>query len=268
MRFSASMLNTWSSCGLKAKFNYIDKLPTKLGSSAHLGTCVHSACEMLHKGKSLDVALDVFLREYHAVIPDYFNRRTDFESLRIKGIEMIRGYHEALQWKKDHNFIVAEHPFLVNIGEHTLSGIVDYIEVVPEQNVLVIGDLKTGYRPNMDNLHLNLQFSCYDYASRQPEFWMGNPEDLERYPAIPNGKQLFEELNGCDRQLIWYDLKKQEEVDVGPRGPKDWARLYRCMEQVARAIEKEVYVPTISGDSCLFCDFTEICPVYFDNEED
>lgn len=268
MRFSASMLNTWGSCALKAKFNYLDRLPTQTGSSAHMGSCVHYGCELLHGGKSVDEALDGFLREYNSTIPDYFNRRTDFESLRIKGIEMVRAYADTLEWKKDHVFIAAEHSFMVDIGEHTLSGIVDYIEVPPQSKSVIIGDLKTGYRPNRATLHLALQFTVYDWASRQKQFWTGHPSNLEKYPPIPGGERLFEEFQHLERKLIWYDLKKQEEIDVGERGPRDYGRMYRCMEQIDRAIDKEVFVPSVSAEGCVFCDFTEICPVYFESEVD
>lgn len=263
MRFSASMLNAWGGCSLKAKFNYIDRLPTKLGSSAHFGSCVHLGCELLNKGRPLDEAVDAYLEAYSSTIPDYWNRRTNFEQLRVKGIGMIEEYHATLEWKKDHSFLGVEHSFMVNMGEHTVSGIVDYIDVSPD-GVLTIGDLKTGRKPNRDNLHLLLQFTIYDYASRQKEFWTGWPENLEKFPPIPGGAELYERFQDVDRRLIWHDLKEQEEIDVGPRGMKDYARAYRCMEQIDRAIQKEVFVPSVSADTCGFCDFKDICPVYWD----
>ena len=268
MRFSASMLKTWGSCSLKAKFNYLDKLPTRTGSSAHMGSCVHLGCEMLHKGKTVGEAVDAFVKEYNSIVPDYFNRNTDYDKLRIKGIEMVQAYAEALEWKKDHTFIAAEHSFMVNIGEHTLSGIVDYIEVPPQANKLVIGDLKTGYRPNRDTLHLDLQFTAYDWASRQKEFWTGHPSDPERYPPIPNGEELYEEFKNAERELVWYDLKKQEEINVGARTERDYGRMYRCMEMIERAIDREVFVPSVSAEGCFFCDFQDVCPVYFKPEVD
>lgn len=261
------MLNTWGTCSLKAKFNYIDKLPTQTGSSAHFGSCVHSAIEQLHLGKTLNVALKVFVDEFNGTIPDYWNRRTNYDAMLANGQAMIREYYETRAWN-DSYIVAAEHSFMVDIGEHTLSGIVDYIEYPKSGGKLIIGDLKTGFRPKWDTIHLLLQFTAYDYASKQPEFWMGHPSNLEKYPPLLKGEELYEKMKDVPRELIWYDLKKNEAINVGPRTEKDYARMYRCMEQIDRAIEKEVFVPTVSAEGCTFCDFKDICPVYWDAEEE
>jgi hypothetical protein len=140
----------------------------------------------------------------------------------------------------------------------------------PDQTYLcgqaMIPTHNSGMRPNLDNLYLNIQFTAYDYASWQKEFWTGYPGQKDKYPGLPNGQGIWEALQDVPRQGIWYDLKKNQEIDVGPRGEKDYARMYRAMEQIARAVEHEVYVPSISGDTCGFCDFQDICPVYFERD--
>ena len=267
MRFSASMLSTWGNCSLQGKFKYIDRLPTQTGSSAHFGSCVHAACELLHKGGTVDQAVDVFLKEYNSLIPDYYNRRTNYENLRVKGLDMVQGYAEFLEWKTDSRYILAEHPFMVDMGEHTLSGIVDYVEVPKGETYITVGDLKAGYKPNMDQLHLALQFTVYDWASRQKQFWTGHPSNLEKYPPVPHGEELYEMFKDFDRKLIWFDLKDMKEIDVGARTDRDYGRLYRCMEQIDRAIQLEVFVPTVNDTSCLWCDFKKECPVYWEVDE-
>lgn len=105
--------------------------------------------------------------------------------------------------------------------------------------------------------------TAYVYASLQPEFWMGNPEatkeSSQTYAALPDGEMFWESFQGVDRRAVWYDLWNNKEKDAGPRDDDDFLRLYRCIVEVNNAIEKGVYVPSISGDTCTFCDYTDIC---------
>ena len=79
-----------------------------------------------------------------------------------------------------------------------------------------------------------------------------------------NGEELWERFKDIPRKTIWYDLKKNQDVIIPPHNDLDYGRLYRSMEQISRAVDLEVFVPNISGDSCSWCSYQEICPVYFD----
>ena len=158
---------------------------------------------------------------------------------------------------------------MVDIGEHQVSGIVDAIELPHDHSSLDLIDFKTGRKPIMDALHLDIQFSLYLYASYQREFWEGHPDEPEKYSGIEDGSELFEYFQEIPRRGFWYDLKKGgDRIFVGDRTMRDFARLYRLMEQVARAVEYEVFIPTINQDTCTWCDHQDICPVYFDKDED
>jgi CRISPR/Cas system-associated exonuclease Cas4 (RecB family) len=100
--------------------------------------------------------------------------------------------------------------------------------------------------------------TAYYYASLQPEFWIGYNED---YPGMENGLDLYYEFLDSPRKVIWYHLMDNKEINAGPRDDDDFGRLYRCIDSVAEAIEKNVFVPNISGSSCIWCDYQDICPV-------
>lgn len=101
--------------------------------------------------------------------------------------------------------------------------------------------------------------TVYYFASLQPEFWLGYDDD--RYKGMPNGLELWEEFKDSPRKVVWYHLLDNKEINAGPRNEDDFGRLYRCIDEIAKAIEAGIYVPNISGSSCIWCDYTDICPV-------
>lgn len=262
MKFSASMLKNWQTCSLQAKFNYIDGMPQASGSAAIYGSAVHEAIDMFHKGATEEEAVEVFKTYMNDNPPDYYNRMTSFTGYMDQGPKMIHEYIDQRKWATG-DIIASEKRFMVNFGEHQLSGIVDYMELSHDHSELRVVDLKTGKRPIMDALHLNIQMTIYYYASLQKEFWCGHPDDPEKYSGFDNGEELYEHFKSVPRKVFWYDMKKNEPIYVGDRTMKDFARLYRLCEQVDRAMQYEVFVPTIDENSCVWCPYQEICPVYF-----
>ena len=117
----------------------------------------------------------------------------------------------------------------------------------------------------METLHLDVQFTSYDFASRQKEFWCGYPGEEDKYAGLENGEELYEIFKDVPRVNIWYDLRKNESINVGERTDFDVARLYRLAEMISRAVEYKVYIPNISAESCGWCSYQDLCPVYFEN---
>lgn len=265
MKVSASQLRSWQNCSLEAKFSYIDKRGRSTGSAAWFGTIVHEALDSMNKGTSLEDAQDYLLSRLQSEQPDYWNRRTTLNNYLEQGPAMLASYEEYRKFSPV-DVIASEFRFMVDIGEHQLSGIVDAIELPHDHSVLRLIDYKTGRRPIFDTLHLDVQFLIYQYASMQREFWVGYPGEEKRYHGIEDGEELFEKFSTIPREAYWFDLKAGEPIFVGEKTGRDFARLYRLIEQVARAIEYDVYVPTLNGDTCTICDHTDICPVYFDSD--
>lgn len=276
MRVSASRLDTWMSCPLKAKFRYLDNLPSKQSAKASFGTCIHAALEHYNKHHHVDTAIAMF-KDYWAnpeklgVTPEYWPKYATFGGLMAQGIDLLREYDAKLKWE-DREVIETEHKFLVSFGKHEITGFVDLIEVKKNkrgQDVLRIVDYKTNAKaPYVNALKLNIQFTAYVYASLQPAFWVGANTD---FPGLPNGEELYERFIDTPRRGIWFQLMQNKEYDAGPRDDTDFLRMYRVCHEIERAIENEVFVPNISGDSCTFCDYQEPCGLPYrpkDPEED
>jgi hypothetical protein len=277
MKFSASMLKTYGNCQLQGKFAYMDKLPQKQSASATFGTCVHEALEQYNEHRDIDAAVKRFLYTWEnpealGVSPDFWHRRVTYGGLQETGVKAIMEYHESNVWA-DREMIAAEHKFCVPFGDrHLLSGIVDMLESPRGSSELRVCDFKTaGSRPNADMLYLDLQFTTYYYASLQPEFWLGfddgseaskNSDGSPRYPPMENGEELYERFKGADRKVIWYHLRQNKELDCGPRDDGDFMRLMRCCDEIEKAVNHDIFVPSISGNSCTFCSYTDICKAY------
>lgn len=268
MKFSPSMIQTWMKCGLQAKYKYVDKLEEKgTNAAAEYGTAIHASLEHFNITGKEDEALEMFNTYWEQVIVDPEVRlpaRTTFASYRDKGFKMLNGYFEARKWADD-IVIGQEVRFHVPFGRHTISGIVDKVSVIPGET-LKVTDYKTGYRPNATNLGQNIQFTSYLYAAQQKEFWVGE-EGSDKYVGFPNGEQLFEEYSKLNFEGVWLDLRNGKEYNVGPRGTADYVRLHRCLDQIELAMEKQVFVPDISGDTCTFCAFQDRCPSYLDEDQ-
>lgn len=194
-----------------------------------------------------------------------------YEGLKMKGLTILDEYH-AKQRFETREVIATEHSFCVPLGDHFVTGIVDLLEIKKSSTgkpTLRIVDYKTASRkPTLQGLKFDLQFTAYHYASTQKEFWLGNPEqapehDVDRYAPMPDGEKLWEEYKDVPRRCIWYHLwgnAGNVELYAGDRKQEDYDRMSLLIESIAYAKEKEVFIPTISVDSCKFCDFKEICP--------
>lgn len=174
--------------------------------------------------------------------------------LKTRGIQCLQKFSEDSKWE-NRNILATEHKFVVPFGEHTMSGIVDSLELLgslrnPKE--LRVIDYKTSSRtPTRIDLRFDIQFTIYMYATEQPEFWEG----------IEGGEQLFESLRNTRRVGVWYSLWNHKMTDVGPREDVDLMRLHRAMLEIEKAVDKEVYVPSISADSCMWCPYTDYCAV-------
>lgn len=265
------MLSTWMGCPLQARFRYLDKLPDEANAYSAFGSCVHHALDHYNTHGDVDLAVRVFEEVWDdpALIDrafEYWPPYTSFATMLNRGREMIREYHDKQKWE-ERLVIASEHKFNVPFGDHRLSGIVDLLEMKKSgrgKSTLKIVDYKTNSKaPNRTELKLNIQFTAYQWASLQPEFWLGDEEG----PGMPNGENLWDKLKDSPRRTFWYQLSQNKEIPCGERDTKDFMRLYRAITEVAKAWEAQIFVPNISGSTCIYCPYTDPCGVPVPQEE-
>lgn len=266
MRFSASRLKAHMRCSLHAKFRYVDKLPTRQNAKASFGTIIHLALAYYYESRgdhdgAVTMFKDLWVHpEKAGVEPDYWPKGTSFGSLMGKGVEILRQINEKHKWH-NYNLIGTEIPFLVPFGRHELTGFIDLLGTERSgtgRELLTITDHKTnGRAPLIADLALDIQFTSYAWATYQKEFWTGAKDP--QFPGLANGEWLWETVGkSMDRRCIWNHLYGPRQIDAGPRVTTDFQRLYRVCDEIEKAINLDVAVPTI-GESCQWCDFQEAC---------
>ena len=271
MILSASRMKRWMACPLQQKLRDEYEVEERQHAKTSFGTVIHDALEFYNNSDgNLEEAQDRFVAHWHDPsllnLPPIdswtFGRGLNYGSLEGRGLQILAEYDEKQRWE-DRIIVGTEIKFLVPFGDHFLRGFVDLIEIKADakgQPTVRVIDFKSSSRkPTLNELKFDPQFTTYCYASEQPEFWMGNPEfDV---PGIPNGEQLWEDYQKYPRRPIWYHLWGNQELDAGKRNEYDYQRLYRLACAIDEAVEKDVYVPNISADSCNFCDYAEHCNV-------
>lgn len=266
MRISASKLKVWSSCALQARFQYVDRLPRQSNAYAAFGSCVHYALADYNVHNDIQHAVDTFTDVWHEPEKigspiEVWPKGINYMGSRTRGIKMLTEYHEKMDLE-EREVLGVEHKFLVPFGSFEITGIVDLLEVRKSgrgKNTVRVVDYKTNKRkPFKTALFADLQFTLYDYAVRQREFWVGNGDG---FPELSNGAYWWEfyKDEAVPKRGIWYHLETQSEIDVGARDNNDYMRAYRICQMMERAQKFNVYVPNISGDSCGFCPYTKEC---------
>ncbi len=271
VKFNPSLLKKFQECNLQYKLAQEHPDVVELQSAAaSFGTLVHKCIEMYLQGRSVDDCVDFFKLVWDdpsvmGITPDYYHNNTSHESYREKGIKAITEYHEEFKWSS-REVIGTEVRFCIPFGNHLLSGIIDNLLYDKSQDILLICDLKTGARPNKDNLHASLQFTSYDWATRKDEFWTGYPPEIDKYWGVSGGSERLEQFRDTKRLGVWFDLRNAKEYPVGQRTEQDFLRMLRLCDQIELAIERDVYVPTITGDTCKFCAYKDVCSVYVSSD--
>lgn len=87
------------------------------------------------------------------------------------------------------------------------------------------------------------------YATTRPEFWAN----------MPNGEHLFNDMKDLPRMGEWVSLRGPKRLDAGLRDQVQYNRLITAANAIAESVAMRIFVPTISGENCKFCDFREHC---------
>lgn len=238
--------------------------PRQLSATAY-GTVVHHSLQVMetlhHDGRedALEVAQATFAHYWDPenigeLTPpvDEWIARQSYASLARKGDESLAQYYDYLCQTPSQllgleiNFNI---PYEIDGTWHEISGTVDRLSVrkYNGKSYLSIEDFKTGKKPTF--LRYNMQFTVYSWATTQREFW--DPWD--------DGDARFAAYQRMGRRGTWVSLKDNKRSDAGWRAERDYERMRVALAEYVRAVELDVYPPTLSGDVCNYCPFRDIC---------
>lgn len=252
-----SLLKTWQTCPEKLRLEMAGH-PRQQSGALTFGTIIHACVEILET-RSLDEAQDAFEHwwaEPTTLDPslkiDYYLRGTNWKKYRANGKRILEEWAAIHSWNTD-AVLAREFTFDVPIGDgHILHGTIDRLAVRngPEGPTIVVSDYKTSRKePTYDWLEDDLQFTSYLYATLRPEFWA----------TFSDGEERFERYKNYRRFGEWIQLLGPKVKAAGTRSQAQYNRLIRMVNQLARSVDADIYVPTISGESCKWCDFRQSC---------
>lgn len=264
MRFSASRVKLWMECSQAAYYRYNEHHPTEQSGASSFGTVIHHVLELQAQGGWTEEDLvkrfeELWYKpELLGVEPDYWHPRTSWGEYRTLGVDVIRSYCRQYRLEK-RQVVATEHPFLVKMGRHEITGFVDLLELKKNHKghqILAIIDLKSaGRQPTQAELSMDVQFTFYHFASLQKEFWVGNGPD---FPGLPDGEAIYEQLLDVPRRAIWRHLRTARDIDAGDRTDEDFERLNLVLNEIEKADKADVHVPKV-GAACGMCDYASIC---------
>jgi hypothetical protein len=201
-----------------------------------------------------------------------------------RGRLALRDYY-ALLVKWNERLLALEFQFAVPLAGtdgrvHTLTGTVDRLSLRKQKTLpyIIIQDWKTGVQPRF--LRHNQQGTVYAYASHQRAFWRGEDPTGSGIPDLPSfPDEVLDELEQAfatqrymfvsdsplmskglsPRKFEWINVRELRIGNGGWRTVDDYARLVLAVEGYVAANEADVYMPTLSGETCQFCPFQRSC---------
>ncbi|MFH2055615.1 MAG: PD-(D/E)XK nuclease family protein [bacterium] len=252
MIYSHSRLETFESCRLKFKYQYIDKpdILKRESVEAFLGSRVHDTLEALYKNKLMakEWTRAEFLKHYETIwqrqLPESIyivNKEYTLEHYFQQGYQALEKYWDHYFPFDQEKTIALEQRVQISLdrdGRYRLQGFIDRLSKSPE-GVWQIRDYKTKRR-----------LATQEQADRDRQLALYN---LGVQAMWPDAQQA---------ELIWHYLLFDEEIKSLP----DRERLERVrivtillIQEVERAIEADDY-PYNESALCDWCDFFDICP--------
>lgn len=254
MRVSPSALKTFGICARQYYYSNILKLAEEpTGSLTALGTVIHYVLDVYENfDNDLDLAQKTF--EHYWTYPhligveiDFFHRGTDWEKLRQRGLKMLEAYHDLGSYREG-RLVGTEIRFLVPIGDHQLSGVIDKLWFRPGQKMLEAIDFKTG-AVVPEKLKFNIQFTAYCYATTRPEFWVD----------IPGFEDGYERFSTWRRGGWWYHARDAKMFNAGTRDTAEYNRLALAVDEMAKAVDAKIFPLNIQGENCGYCPHVDFC---------
>lgn len=247
--YSYSCLETFKSCPLKYKFNYIDKIKRKEeGIEAFSGSRFHRVMEKIYKDLpfrkySLDELLDFYEddwdKNYHdkIVIADNERKAKDYKEI---GKKFIEDYYKRYYPFNQGKVLGIERPVIINLddkGEYKLRGYIDRLDQAKD-GTYEIHDYKTSKSlPEQSRMDEDRQLALYQIGIQNMWNDVHNVELVWHYVAFDKeirSKRTEEELDELKKDTI--DLIKKIEA----------AREFLPNESIL----------------CGWCYYKDICPLY------
>ncbi|HLC38967.1 MAG TPA: PD-(D/E)XK nuclease family protein [Patescibacteria group bacterium] len=237
MRLSYSAINTYQTCPLMFKFQYLDRLPTKPSEKMWFGNHLHETLKfILEDVYHLPTQAETIKLYSENFDKSIFAENEVAQNYFANGLKIVENFYSRI--KKAMPAVVSiEEKFVLPMGEHNISGVFDRVDKITDNHFEII-DYKTGRVPTQDKVDDNLQLTMYDWAAKQ------------KWPHLTDVKLSLHFL-APDLKL---STKRQKE---------DHQQLEETVNKTAEQISLEKFAPK-PGPLCGWCDFQQFCPIMKD----
>ena len=257
---SYSQISTYLGCGLKYRFNYVEKRPyERISASLFLGSAIHLAIEryyqtirnketreqlsVLEEMVEHSLAVDCDLTD----VPVIFKQEApDRQSLINQGKGLIRMFYESVDLT-GYEIVSVEMPVSARIyneeGEPTDFRLVGAIDLLlrDENGELVIVDNKTAARAKSQaDVDEDLQFSAYSFL------------------LVSTGIAFARSNIKCRMDVLRKTKTPKLEQYHSIRTPDARLRFSKIANAVLAGISAGVFIPN-SGWLCADCQFSNAC---------
>ncbi|HRN70090.1 MAG TPA: ATP-dependent DNA helicase [Candidatus Woesebacteria bacterium] len=240
-QFSFSQLETYETCPMKYKFQYILKIPTAPGSAASFGSTIHNVLQQFYKGYLEDKSFG--LSHMHNLVetlwdPAGYSSQIQAKQYKQEAKDMLEQYYKTFH-KPEVDILGLEQFFKIKIDEEVyLTGKIDRVDNLANGKIEII-DYKTGKMPDEKELKKSLQLSIYAMAATD--------------------KGLYKkEIDKVD--LTFYYLQGTQKVTMN-RTLDDVSAVKTKIEEITNKIKSGEF-PAKVGPWCDYCDFKPICPAW------
>ncbi len=234
-RLSASAIETFERCGLQFKLERDWRIPGKPAAAMQYGAAMHRVLKTyfdsvkLGRPKTPDELLDLFRMDLEgAGIQEDYQR----ELYEKQGLTQLREFLAQTASLPPAQVLHTEESFEIRIGETTVNGRIDRVDLRPDGTVSII-DYKTGKARAQEDADESLQLSLYAIAAADK--WKYNVGSL-----------------------VFYNLQENVPVTTTRTETKLTAARAR-VEAAAKAIAEGNF-EAHPGNHCNFCAYRSLCP--------
>jgi DNA helicase-2/ATP-dependent DNA helicase PcrA len=239
--FSYSQLNSYKTCPLQYKYQYVLKIPTTSTAAESFGSAIHKTLQdfyskfLLNKKIDKKRLLEIYKQDW---IPVGYSSKAHEERMKREGEKILKNYFDKFH-SGDLRIIGLEKLFKIKIADDIfLTGKIDRIDQFNKNEIEII-DYKTGKKPVEKELAKSLQLTIYSLAAQDKNFL----------------NKKLSEIN-----LTFYYLQAPEKITL-KKTEEDLAETKDGIINMVEEIRQNIFVAN-PGMHCDFCPFKIICEAW------
>ncbi len=238
LKLNQDSINSYLTCPLQYRYNYVLKLPKSQTGAMVLGTAVHKSLEAFYRAKKTNTPitckelLDIYKENFSDV--GFFNAKNR-EELFDKGQKIISDFYQT-QKNTIFDDLLVEEKFTLSYNGVKITGRFDLITI--DKGITTIMDFKTSQgvdeKKAKERVNSSIQLKIYALAFK------------EKYHHSADEIGLYFVENNI------YAKRKPDE--------KLYQKAISDITKVKEGILSENFIPKPDKFSCTNCPFNKICP--------